>query len=208
MNEIEQALMPESASGNADWQEVLINGLEAEKQQARKLGMVHGRRIALEGLLLQRRPDGLPVWAMVDPMHPMSSVWSTGNGEITVFERTSGFFKQRIELVIVYAVYGRRVEVRKLLQDGGTSNYDIRNRKTLTAEGFPRLPDRVRALAVDPDVRNAAEFVAVLFKPKEWHLLPAKADPALIVEWKDRPKEYYALAVWGGDGAGIREFYK
>lgn len=33
-----------------------------------------------------------------------------------------------------------------------------------------------------------------------------RPDPALVVEWTDRPGEYYALAVWGHDGPRIVEF--
>ena len=49
-------------------------------------------------------------------------------------------------------------------------------------------------------------MIGVLYQPTAWTELQPNADPALVVEWLDRPGEDFALAVWGHDGPRIMEF--
>ena len=71
-------------------------------------------------------------------------------------------------------------------------------------KGFPALPAKIRRLLTDKKIRKRAALVGVLYQPEEWR--QANPDPALIVEWKALPGQYFALAVWGPDYHRIMEF--
>ena len=135
-----------------------------------------GRRIDLAALIRQRRKDGSPLWAVVDPTLPIG----TGNGVV-------GKSSLRV---------GSRVHVS--LPAGPTLREDF------LAVGLPVLPERVRQIVTDRDIRRRARWVGVLYQPQEWQ--QPEPDPAVVVEWKDAPGEFFALAVWGHDGPAIMEF--
>lgn len=59
-------------------------------------------------------------------------------------------------------------------------------------------------LFMNRDFIDNAKWMGILYQPDSW--IEINPDPALIVEWKVLPKEYYCLAVWGGDKAQIEEF--
>lgn len=137
-----------------------------------------GRRIDLAALLNQRRRDELPRWAIVDPTRFL------GNKE-------GQFDSDGMHCI---GGYWRTIRGAKKLASG----------KSFLPVGMPALPPRIRELATDPNIRRRARWVGVLYQPEEWR--EVEPDPALVVEWKARPGEYYALAVWGHDGPAIMEF--
>lgn len=145
----------------------------------RLLLSLRGRRIDLVSLLSQRRKTGLPLWAVVDPRKEIGS----SNG---------------------------RHDADGTLSVGGSYNAvsGLPTRQTAAVpSGVPVLPDRVRQILTDPALekyRSRARWMGVLYQPESWR--EVNPDPALVVEWTDRPGEYYALAVWGGDRAAIMEF--
>lgn len=140
-----------------------------------------GRRIDLAAVLRQRQPDGTPRWTIVDPLKSVG-----GNGAEGRFD-TDG-------LLIIGGTWRTIAELKRADQP----------RKAFVPLGIPALPQRVRDLATDPKVRRRANWVGILYQPEEWQ--EVEPDPALVVEWKDAPGEYYALAVWGVDGPAIMEF--
>lgn len=143
-----------------------------------------GRRIDLGALMSQRRPDGQPAWAVVDPHYPIGA---GGNG------------KHDLDGTVGWPV-----------RHGDGSNWVSLYEKSATVTkgflplGMPALPPRVRALATDRHVMRRAKRIGVLYQPDAWR--EVDPDPALVVEWRDLPGEYYALAVWGVDGPAIMEF--
>lgn len=163
-----------------------------------------GRKIDLISLLTQRREDGSPLWAIADPMMKLGGEkrWSgtdTRNGmiECSSSAQTATYW----------------VAAKSHQRSRWGSGYDLAASITVpmhdvnhdyTADAIPALPARVRALFGDKKIRDRAKFVALLYQPSEWRL--PKPDPAVVVEWWDRPGEYFALAVWGVDGPAIMEF--
>lgn len=137
-----------------------------------------GRRIDLPALLRQRRTDGTPVWCVRDPLN-------TGATEGQIYHDGT---------VLIGGCWRRLYPERD-----GNPKIDYR-----PVGGIPPLPAEARVLATDKHVRKHAAWVALLYQPEEWQQVDP--DPAIVVEWKDRPGEYYALCVWGGDGAAIMEF--
>lgn len=197
MNEIEAALFPKEDYSNSDvWAEAKEFGLCAEKQQADRYISV-GRKIDLEFLLRQMNKNRDPIWALVDPTKQLGRY----NGRVVVGKRR-----------MIYQI-GRADEDRQWPNTSITittnepwwANFYQTVDKQPT--GFPVLPKRIRELVLDKSIRKDASFVAVLYKCSDWttsKVIPA--DPAIIMEWKSLPKEYYALAIWGGDRAEIMEF--
>lgn len=147
----------------------------------RELLARRGRRIDLVAILQERRPDKTPRWCLADPRRQISECNGTcrydGGG--------------------VYTVLVADNKIALPQQDG-------RNLPTVTAAGMPPLPKKVRRLLGRHSLLKHAAWVGVLFQPEEWE--EVRPDPAVVVEWKDLPGQYFALAVWGGDRARIMEF--
>lgn len=135
-----------------------------------------GRRIELAGLLKQRRSNGLPAWAIVDPRFPISHANGSRCNDGSLY------------------INSRRYRIADLPGDG----------KEYIPDGMPVLPARVRALVQDKKILRRAKWIGVLYQPESWR--EVKPDPAVVAEWLDLPGEYYALAVWGGDRAKIMEW--
>lgn len=194
LQEAEPESVAEAVAAHRAARERYADGLPAERQsydrlrretrsqiRAAYLSRV-GRRIDLVGLLRQRTEGRRPIWTVANPQFEIGS--SNGavesGGEVCVkTPRGQGV---------------RRIETRRRTHQD----------RDFVPAGMPALPPRVRELASDPKVRRRAEWIGVLYQPEEWH--EVDPDPALVVEWEDRPGEYYALAVWGGDQAQIFEF--
>lgn len=173
------------------------NGLPAErsarraqlnrtKAEARRLILSRrGRRINLQLLLRQRREDGKPRWALVDPLHKPGKDGVNGNytndGDVWI-KWADGLY---------YGSYGALIAVGS------------KARNVSPIGGFPALPPKVRALITDPAVRKRADWVGVLYQPDEWE--EPNPDPALVVKWTG-VEGHFALAVWGGDRPAIMEF--
>lgn len=130
-----------------------------------------------------RRADGSPVWALVDPRRPIDHY----NGRHDTDGTTA--WPRHDSTWYRYIPYDDKAK---------------RLAKSFIPDGMPALPKRVRALIKSPRVKRLATRVGVLYEPTTWR--EVKPDPALIVEWKDLPGEFYALAVWGGDRARIMEW--
>jgi hypothetical protein len=144
-----------------------------------------GRRIDLAGLLSEHRADGLPLWAIVDPTVSISA----GNGK----RDSDGTFYVAMAGDRCSSLY---VRYRPHDQADGV--------RAFVPLGMPVIPRRAREILRDEKVRRRAKWVGVLYQPEEWQ--EVNPDPAIVVEWKDAPGEFYALAVWGGDRARIMEF--
>lgn len=156
-----------------------------------------GRPIDLEALIQQRQSDGTPVWAIVDPALPIG----IGNGGVMAFD----FSGDRCLGCVVGRKQSWDSQVGAIV--GRQANEFARcNRPTngWLPTAMPPLPPRVRELAMSPRIRARARMVGVLGEMEMVEVI--RADPALVVEWRDRPGEYFALAVWGHDGPAIMEF--
>ncbi len=140
-----------------------------------------GRRIDLVALLRQRRADGKPLWTIRDPDGPLS-------------DTTIG----------AYCADGLRPAQNVRIPCGDMRPAGRMSQELAPAGGIPPLPPVARRAATDLKVRKRALWVGLLYQPDEW--LEVRPDPAIVVEWRDRPGEYYALVVWGGDRARIMEF--
>jgi len=163
-------------------------GLPAERQAAKEIRSedraevrsIHmsgiGRRIDLIALLRQRDQQGRPVWTVADPKESVG--------------RYNGIISGDGILHVGYH------EVETGRPTGGGKTFD--------PSPLPPLPQEARDLATDPWIRRRASWVGVLYQPQTWR--EVHPDPAIVVEWKSRPGEYYCLAVWGGDRAVIEEF--
>lgn len=136
-----------------------------------------GRRLDLESLVAQSRPDGSPKWCVADPRYPIGE----HNGRI----HTDG------ECVVAGKWLGR---IRF-----GVKHPEV----PLIPVGIPPIPTSVRAILAREELKYA-RIVGLLFQPEGW--IEAKPDPALIVEWQCMGGEFFALAVWGQDRPGIMEF--
>lgn len=194
-------------------------GTEAEAQSLRALiDATHlecrrtmlrskGRKIALLGLLSQLRQDGNPLWALVNPLHKIgcSSRWASGlnsNGAYSMAQERSAQYSERPAGYNVLEINGRDaitipLDLGIVLESGGGYRH-------LVPSGMPALPPKVRRILSNPKVLKRANWIGVLYQPAEWS--KPNPDPALVVEWKDVPGEYYALAIWGGDYHRIMEF--
>jgi hypothetical protein len=153
-----------------------------------------GRKIDLVGLLNLSRPDGHPVWAIVDPRGPINhSNGACGDDGVRAIyserETRPGAWCQETQWI------------------SGLRKRDQAGTSTSIPGGLPALPAQVREVFTAPahrKLRRRAKWIGVLYQPAEWtHVDP---DPAVVVEWRDRPGEYYALMVWGVDGPGIQEW--
>jgi len=161
--------------------------VETARQMRAELFGRKGRRIELVQLLGQRRADGQPVWALADPdaqIDALNGAWDWP---------AAG---QPAEAIIYASRWGRVIRIQA--GQGGPGL------PTLIPSGVPALPKRVRKLLRSTRLRRYAAWVGVLYQPEEWRR--ANPDPAVVVEWLDRPGEYYALAVWGVDRPWIMEF--
>src|SRR5438067_1058324 len=65
-------------------------------------------------------------------------------------------------------------------------------------------PAQVRRILANPKTQKRANWVGALYQPESW--TERNPDPAVVVEWKDLPGQYFALAVWGADYHRIMEF--
>lgn len=141
-----------------------------------------GRRIALASLLIVKRPDGRPLWTICDPRHPVgenNGRWNTGSQTVAHITQPGPDIR----------VPGGRVPDSPSIVPTG---------------GIPPLPAAARRAVTDPHIRKRALWVGLLYQPEGWE--EVRPDPAIVVEWKDRPGEYYALVVWGPDRPRIMEF--
>jgi hypothetical protein len=177
-------------------------GLTAERDSAKalrrkarwarraKIASGRGRQIDLVAILRRNRPDGSPLWALVDPTRPIDA----SNGHVDDTQAGS-----RIRFADGHEGYvgNNRVSYR-LIETG------LQRKKDFQPVGVPALPPRIREIVTDPRVRSKATFVGVLYQPESW--VEVDPDPAVIVEWKDLPGKYFALAIWGGDRAQIEEY--
>lgn len=145
-----------------------------------------GRPIDLVALLKQSRPDGLPLWALADPMRASDqNVRVDSGGDYVVGNNNAcGNYDNKLSSVIKV---GRKT-----------------GRSMRPADGIPPLPPVARRIVIDKDIRRRAHFVHLLYQPAEW--LQVNPDPAIVVEWIDLPGQYFALCVWGADRPQIMEF--
>jgi hypothetical protein len=184
--------------------------MRRHRQQVRAiyLGRV-GRRIDLMSLLALSRPDGTPCWTVADPL-------DKGNGQYVHYMRPEGMgagntsYMSSVlpgdivgQTVIVGTEKGETIFTPHCRGDRSPGNL---GRHVRPQGGLPPLPPAVRKLARDTKIRRRAKWIGVLYQPTAWEELRPNPDPALVVEWKDLPGEYYALAVWGHDGPRIMEF--
>lgn len=152
-----------------------------------------GRPIDLVALLRQRDASASPIWTVADPASEITARNGRIGGDGSV--RIIGLGKAR-------GRYGwaasdtRRIETGRPC--GGGEDYQ--------PAGMPALPPEARPIVTDDKIRRRANFVGVLYQPETWHQVDP--DPAIVVEWRDRPGEYFCLAVWGGDRAQIEEFLR
>ena len=145
-----------------------------------------GRRIDLVALLRKSRADRKPLWALADPTArvDIGNGGRDSDGDALIASRADRSGYRGRERVSIGA--------------------PIKGHANFTPSGMPALPARVRELATDPKVRGLAKWVGVLYQPEEWTAV--NPDPALVVEWRDLPGQYYALAIWGGDRPELMEF--
>jgi len=151
-----------------------------------------GRPIDLIALLRQRDSQGAPVWTVADPIHGIGRVngrvHGDGDGDVAI---ATGKRMPRVAPKSTLVKTGRPC--------AGGEDYQ--------PAGLPALPPEARSIVTDEKIRRRAEWVGVLYQPETWHQVDP--DPAVVVEWRDRPGEYYCLAVWGGtrnDRGQIEEF--
>ena len=165
-----------------------------------------GRRIDLAAIMRQRRPDGRPAWAIVDPTHPISATVTYASDGNHYVHPANGEIGSSGDVAWPAIIRGEKIHYNR---------WTVRDRRVpglagpelasgFLPTGLPALPDRVRELVRDPNVIRRANRIGVLYQPEAW--VEVNPDPALVVEWTDRPGEYYALAVWGVDGPAIMEF--
>lgn len=161
-----------------------------------------GRRIDLLALLGQCREIDyrrVPVWALVDPRRPIGEGnSSTAPGDSSGYPRVHydagpGRYHYCITVGGVPVPFAAAAVARDRVPEY----------QRVQVVGIPALPPQVRAILADPRLKHAS-MVGLLYQPDEWQQV--RPDPALVVEWRDRPGEYYALAAWGHDGPRIMEF--
>lgn len=70
--------------------------------------------------------------------------------------------------------------------------------------GLPPIPQKVREMIASPTITRRANRIGILFQPAAW--IETNPDPALVVEWRDLPGQFYVLAVWGEDAPQIQEW--
>lgn len=182
----QQNRMVEAYAGGLprEQQSKAVAGKAARLQAKRLMLSRKGRKINLAALLNMRREDGKPVWTVADPMHAADQPWKVDG---RIFKKSG---------------YGGRIQI-------GGEDREIVGLKEPPTElrpvgGIPPLPATARKLATDPKIRKRAAWVGLLYQPDEW--LEVNPDPAIVVEWKDLPGEYYCLCCWGVDGPAIMEF--
>jgi len=146
-----------------------------------------GRPIDIMGLLKQLDAANRPIWAIVDPRKPINSA----NGNVQTRSHEG-----RIVTEFVHWPSGTTSQLTVDGGPGGNSAY--------IPSGIPALPKRVRELVRDPRIQRRANRIGILYMPETW--TEVQPDPALVVEWKDIPGQFFALAVWGGDRARIMEW--
>jgi hypothetical protein len=156
-----------------------------------------GRRIDLIALLKQCNEEGEFFWGLADPFQKFGSY--NGYSFIPENEPKRG--------------------IRKICQADLTTWRDVTIEHPLSVnlkgwrympcvvKATPPMPPRVRALALKPKLRKRARWIGLVFPLDHTWMVEKGVDPALVAEWKDRPGEYYALAVWGRkDRPRIMEF--
>lgn len=142
-----------------------------------------GRRIDLPALLRQCGKDRRPLWALVDPMR-----WTPENDE----------GKRDSDGTMRVSCFWVRIPGSDWKNESG---------KVVAFRpegGIPPIPETARKLFADRIIRRDASWVGLLYQPDSWR--EANPDPAVVVEWKSRPGEYYCLAVWGDDAPTIMEW--
>jgi hypothetical protein len=158
--------------------------LQARQMARRAWCSRQGRRIDLAAILGDKRPDGKPVWCIADPARAIGE----SNGQWNYDSGKPDQIRLRIAGQWVVIAGAKRAGIGDLVPTGG----------------IPPLPPAARVALTDPKIRKRALWVGLLYQPEGW--AEAKPDPAIVVEWKDRPGEYYALVVWGPDRPRIMEF--
>lgn len=160
--------------------------LKEENLVLRKLkakGRVQGRKIDLIKLLNLKNQNGDLRWMIADPRIELSQF----NG---AYYPKRGTIESSFKEINIHPKQERNIlDFREVIH---------------VAEGFPILPQRIRDMIKTVQETDNCSMITVLFQPKMWRKY--KEDPALIVEYKDLPGEYYALAIWGGDRPEIEEF--
>ena len=170
-----------------------------------------GRRIDLVALLKQSRPDSRPVWSIADPMANLASqnggVDNDGDFCIARFvPELKRWVPATINASGHYTLTRQFSFERGRWQIGAYVKVGHKS-KNLTPGGIiPPIPAQVREIVTDSKIRRRARWVGLLFQPVAWTETPPDKDPAIVVEWTDRPGEYYCLALWGHDGPAIMEF--
>lgn len=194
LQETEPESVDEAVGAHRAARQRYAGGLQAERQsynrlRARTRSAIRaaylsrvGRRIDLIALLRQRDQERRPVWTVADPLRKI--------------DRYNGRIENDGDVCVGKAGSDGFVRLSSRRRIDGDSSFE--------PAGMPALPPRVRELASDPKIRGRARWIGVLYQPEEWHEIDP--DPALVVEWKDRPDEYFALAIWGDDRPEIEEF--
>jgi len=144
-----------------------------------------GRPIDIRSMLKCRNERNEPTWALVDPTKPVGSA----NGK----HDTDG----TIAWPFLNGEVGEVVWFRYMQPVPG------RLPRAFEPSGIPPIPGTVRRTLAKILKAKRTARVGILYQPETWEVRP---DPALVVEWKDRLGEFFALAVWGGDRAQIMEW--
>ncbi len=193
------------AGGMASERQSLTEYISIARRQCRQAMLSSiGRKMDLLGLLGQRKEDGNPVWALVNPLHEIGKSGSytpskSGNGYYSAAQERDGQYSARPAGYHVSTVSGGDQQTVPMDLCIAMDSWGF-----LRPGGMPALPARVRRLVASPKIQKRAAWIGVLYQPAEWQR--ANPDPALVVEWRDLPGEYFALAIWGPDYPRIMEF--
>jgi len=156
-----------------------------------------GRRIDLLALLKQCNEKGEFFWGLADPFQP----FDFNNGYSFIRESGENRGMRRICQADLASVW-ESVKIEHPL------SIDLKEwGHKCIVKATPPLPPRVREIALTPKFRKWARWIGLVFPLDHTWMVQKRVDPALVAEWKDRPGEYYALAVWGRkDRPRIMEF--
>jgi hypothetical protein len=154
-----------------------------------------GRRIDLIALLKQCNEEGEFFWGLADPFREFGLY----NGYAFIQESGSNRGIRHISLAD-HPWREARIEHPLSIDVKGWGHRCV-------VAATPPMPPRVREMALKPKLRKRARWIGLVFPLDHSWMVQKQVDPALVAEWKDRPGEYYALAVWGKkDRPRIMEF--
>jgi hypothetical protein len=155
-----------------------------------------GRRIELLALLKQCNEKGEFFWGLADPVQQFGP--SNGYSYIQKSGPNRG----------IRRICWADLSVRNYVTIEHPLSIDLPNwGYTCVVKATPPMPPRVREMALNPKFRKWARWIGLVFPLDHTWMVEKQVDPALVAEWKDRPGEYYALAVWGRrDRPRIMEF--